>query len=64
MTQEHKNHLRLLEAVSYLRDHEAVDLQMICTGFKTDFGPRIEKEVGRTKSERCGEVRDWCRSMS
>lgn len=42
MTWEHKNHVRLLEAVAYLRDSEGLDLRVICTGFKTDFWPNIE----------------------
>ena len=45
MTWEHKNHLRLLEAVAYLRDSEALDLRIICTGFKTDFWPNIERRL-------------------
>ena len=45
MTWEHKNHLRLLEAVAYLRDSEDLDLRVICTGFKTDFWPTIEKKL-------------------
>lgn len=42
MTWEHKNHIRLLEAVAYLRDNKSLDLRVICTGFKTDFWPHIE----------------------
>ena len=45
MTWEHKNHIRLLEAVAYLRDTEALNLRIICTGFKTDFWPNIERTV-------------------
>ncbi|MGI9066344.1 MAG: glycosyltransferase family 4 protein [Pyrinomonadaceae bacterium] len=45
MTWEHKNHLRLLEAVAYLRDSEALDLRVICTGFKTDFWSAIENRL-------------------
>ena len=45
MTWEHKNHLRLLEAVAYLRESEGLDLRVICTGFKTDFWPRIERRL-------------------
>lgn len=45
MTWEHKNHVRLLEAVAYLRDTKALDLRIICTGFKTDFWPNIERTV-------------------
>jgi len=45
MTWEHKNHLRLLEAVAYLRDNHALNLRVICTGFKTDFWPTIERRL-------------------
>lgn len=45
MTWEHKNHVRLLEAVAYLRDSEELDLRVICTGFKTDFWPSIERRL-------------------
>ncbi|MEO8435207.1 MAG: glycosyltransferase family 1 protein [Pyrinomonadaceae bacterium] len=45
MTWEHKNHLRLLEAVAYLRDREALDVRVICTGSRTDFWPRIERRL-------------------
>jgi glycosyltransferase involved in cell wall biosynthesis len=45
MTWEHKNHLRLLEAMALLRDTEASDLRIICTGFKTDFWSNIETRL-------------------
>jgi len=45
MTWEHKNHLRLLDAVAYLRDRQALNLPVICTGFKTEFWPAIEKRM-------------------
>jgi glycosyltransferase involved in cell wall biosynthesis len=45
MTWEHKNHLRLLEALANLRDHDALELNFVCTGYKTDFWPRIERRV-------------------
>ena len=45
MTWEHKNHIRLLEAVAYLRDSEALGVRVVCTGFKTDFWPRIEQRL-------------------
>jgi glycosyltransferase involved in cell wall biosynthesis len=45
MTWEHKNHLRLLEAMALLRDQQALDLRLICTGFKTDFWRNIEKRL-------------------
>lgn len=46
MTWEHKNHVRLLEAVAYLRDSERLKVRVICTGFKTKFWPLIEKRLG------------------
>lgn len=45
MTWEHKNHLRLLEAVALLRDREALSVRLICTGHETKFFPQIEKCV-------------------
>lgn len=45
MTWEHKNHLRLLEALAHLRDSAGLVLRVICTGFKTDFWPNIEKRL-------------------
>ena len=49
MTWEHKNHIRLLEAVAQLRDHDGLALQVVCTGFKTDFWPQIEKRLHEMK---------------
>jgi glycosyltransferase involved in cell wall biosynthesis len=45
MTWEHKNHLRLLEALAYLRDRRALRLNLVCTGHRTDFWPRIERRM-------------------
>ncbi len=45
MIWEHKNHLRLLEAVAHLRDNEGLQLRVICTGFKTDFWPNVETRL-------------------
>jgi glycosyltransferase involved in cell wall biosynthesis len=42
VTWEHKNHVRLLEALARLRDREALELRVVCTGHKTDFWPRVE----------------------
>lgn len=42
MTWEHKNHLRLLEALALLRDRDGLELQVVFTGYKTDFWPRVE----------------------
>ncbi|MBC7928994.1 MAG: glycosyltransferase family 4 protein [Rubrivivax sp.] len=46
MTWEHKNHIRLLEALARLRDRESLRLRVVCTGHKTDFWPRIEGRAG------------------
>jgi glycosyltransferase involved in cell wall biosynthesis len=45
MTFEHKNHIRLLEALALLRDHRALKLNLVCTGHQNDFFPQIQKVV-------------------
>jgi glycosyltransferase involved in cell wall biosynthesis len=45
MTWEHKNHIRLLEALARLRDREGLELRFVFTGYKTDFWPRVERRV-------------------
>lgn len=45
MTWEHKNHIRLIEALARLRDREALELRLVCTGYKTDFWPRIKRRM-------------------
>jgi glycosyltransferase involved in cell wall biosynthesis len=45
MTWEHKNHVRLLEALALLRDREGLELRFVFTGHKTDFWPRIERRA-------------------
>ncbi|HEX7318035.1 MAG TPA: glycosyltransferase family 1 protein [Pyrinomonadaceae bacterium] len=45
MTWEHKNHLRLLEALARLRDRNGLELRFVFTGYKTDFWPRVEGRV-------------------
>lgn len=45
MTWEHKNHLRLLEALARLRERDGVIIPFVFTGYKTDFWPRIESRV-------------------
>lgn len=46
MTWEHKNHVRLLEALARLRDRDGLEIPFVFTGFKTDFWPRVESCVG------------------
>jgi len=45
MTWEHKNHVRLLEALALLRDRHGLELRFVFTGHKTDFWPRIGRRV-------------------
>jgi glycosyltransferase involved in cell wall biosynthesis len=49
MTWEHKNHLRLLEAVALLREREGLKVNVICTGHKNSFYPRIEGRLHELK---------------
>jgi glycosyltransferase involved in cell wall biosynthesis len=45
MTWEHKNHIRLIEALARLRDRNMLELRLVCTGYKTDFWPRIRRRL-------------------
>ena len=46
MTWQHKNHLRLLEALAYLRDQERITIRLVCTGArKPAYWPRIEERL-------------------
>ncbi|HEX8292057.1 MAG TPA: glycosyltransferase family 1 protein [Pyrinomonadaceae bacterium] len=45
MTWEHKNHVRLLEALARLRDRDGLEIRFVFTGHKTDFWPRVERRV-------------------
>lgn len=45
MTWEHKNHLRLLEALAWLRDRDALKVRLVCTGDRKSFWPKIEKRM-------------------
>lgn len=48
MTWEHKNHLRLLDAVAYLRDSENLIINLVCTGNKIPyFFPEIEERLAK-----------------
>ncbi len=55
MTWEHKNHLRLLEAVALLREREGLKVNVICTGHKNSFYPSIERRLHELKLE--GQVK-------
>jgi glycosyltransferase involved in cell wall biosynthesis len=45
MTWEHKNHLRLLEAVHVLREREKLIINVVCTGHKNSFYGKIENRL-------------------
>lgn len=48
MNWPHKNHLRLLDALAYLRDNENLIINMVCTGDKTsDFFAKIEERISQ-----------------
>jgi glycosyltransferase involved in cell wall biosynthesis len=44
-TWEHKNHLRLLEALALLRDRNGLEIHLVCTGKQNDFWRIIKKRV-------------------
>lgn len=52
MTWEHKNHLRLIEAVNLLRERENLKINLVCTGHKNAFYPQIEKLVRELNLEK------------
>ncbi len=45
MTWEHKNHIRLLEAIALLRDRDSLVVNLVCTGHKNEFWPKIEQRI-------------------
>jgi glycosyltransferase involved in cell wall biosynthesis len=45
MLWEHKNHRRLLEAVALLRDTKDLRVHVVCTGFKTEYWPVLERQT-------------------
>lgn len=45
MTWEHKNHIRLLEALALLRKQKGIKLELICLGYKQSFWPKIKQRM-------------------
>ncbi len=45
MTWQHKNHIRLLQALALLRDRDGLKVNLVCTGYQNDFWPRIEENL-------------------
>ena len=50
-TWPHKNHLRLLKAVALLREQRNVVVNLVCTGIKSDFWPKIHQFISELKLE-------------
>ncbi len=46
VTWQHKNHIRLLEALAVLRDTRGLVVPLVCTGAQHAFWPQIERRVG------------------
>lgn len=51
MTWEHKNHIRLLEAVAFLRERENLRINLVCTGHKNAFWSNIERRLRELRLE-------------
>ncbi|HEX9961185.1 MAG TPA: glycosyltransferase family 1 protein [Pyrinomonadaceae bacterium] len=51
MTWEHKNHIRLLEAVALLRERENLRINIVCTGHKNAFWSNIERRLRELRLE-------------
>ena len=49
MTWEHKNHLRLLEALALLRDRDGLRVRLVCTGHQNSFWPRVERRLDQLR---------------
>ncbi len=45
MTWEHKNHIRLLDALATLRDRDKLTVRLVCTGQQNLFWPRIAERL-------------------
>lgn len=45
MTWQHKNHIRLLEALALLRDRYGLKVHLVCTGHQNTFWPCIQKRL-------------------
>ncbi len=52
MSWEHKNHIRLLEAIALLSERDGLKINLVCTGHKNAFYPVIEKRLRELKLER------------
>jgi glycosyltransferase involved in cell wall biosynthesis len=44
-TWEHKNHIRLIEALHYLKTTKNIQVNLVCTGHQTNYFEHIEKKL-------------------
>jgi glycosyltransferase involved in cell wall biosynthesis len=52
VTQPHKNHIRLLEALAYLRDSRQMIIRLVCTGSHDEkFWPSVEARISQLNLE-------------
>lgn len=51
MTWEHKNHIRLLEAIALLRERENLRISLVCTGHQNAFWSNIERRMRELRLE-------------
>jgi glycosyltransferase involved in cell wall biosynthesis len=45
MTWQHKNHIRLIQALALLRNEHSIRMNIVCTGHKNDFWPQIQRSI-------------------
>jgi glycosyltransferase involved in cell wall biosynthesis len=45
LTYEHKNHVRLLDAIALLRDRDNVCLNLVCTGLQQHYWPHVKARI-------------------
>ena len=50
-TWAHKNHIRLLEAMALLREQQNLVVNLVCTGHKNEFWPKIVERINELKLE-------------
>src|SRR5438094_7901537 len=51
MTWEHKNHIRLLEALALIRDSRGIRVNLVCTGKQTEFFQNIARKMKELQLE-------------
>lgn len=49
LTYEHKNHLRLLDAIAQIREKDNIKIKLVCTGKQELFWPKIKEHYTKLK---------------